>query len=465
MALPLHRQTLAQRVAASIAEQISEGALRQGDKLPSLREYTRLHGHSKNTVITAYEYLAAEGLIEARHGKGFFVCAPPENSDDTGPEPPPYARALDTIWMMRQQFVREPGHSHLGEGFPPVEWLMDMRLDKFSRQVVRSGVATLFRYGDRLGNINLRQQLVRKLAGYGISTTIAQIATTFGANHGMDLVIRRFVKPGDAVLVESPGYYPLFGKLQLQGARMLPVTRQVDGPDTEQLARLLAREKPRLFFMQSAGHNPTGTDLSTAKAERILALARRHNLIVVENDAMADFKLSSCTKLAALDQLKRTLYIGSFSKPVSAALRVGFIAGEEGLISELADVKMLLHTSGAEYSERLVNIILREGHYLRHLARLQKRLREATEQGLAVLDELGAEVFHRPDQSLYVWARFPGIDDANELTRRCLDKGVMLAPGSIFSVDRKKIVPWTRLNVAYLDDPAFRASVLGVSCR
>lgn len=180
---------------------------------------------------------------------------------------------------------------------------------------------------------------------------------------------------------------------------------------------------------------------------------------------MADFKLSSCTKLAALDQLKRTLYIGSFSKPVSAALRVGFIAGEEGLISELADVKMLLHTSGAEYSERLVNIILREGHYLRHLARLQKRLREATERGLAVLDELGAEVFHRPDQSLYVWARFPGIDDANELTRRCLDKGVMLAPGSIFSVDRKKIVPWTRLNVAYLDDPAFRASVLGVSCR
>ena len=337
---------------------------------------------------------------------------------------------------------------------------MDMRLDKFSRQVVRSGVATLFRYGDRLGNINLRQQLVRKLAGYGISTTIAQIATTFGANHGMDLVIRRFVKPGDAVLVESPGYYPLFGKLQLQGARMLPVTRQVDGPDTEQLARLLAREKPRLFFMQSAGHNPTGTDLSTAKAERILALARRHNLIVVENDAMADFKLSSCTKLAALDQLKRTLYIGSFSKPVSAALRVGFIAGEEGLISELADVKMLLHTSGAEYSERLVNIILREGHYLRHLARLQKRLREATERGLAVLDELGAEVFHRPDQSLYVWARFPGIDDANELTRHCLDKGVMLAPGSIFSVDRTKIVPWTRLNVAYLDDPAFRAALL-----
>lgn len=454
----MQRLTLAQRVAADIARQITDGALRQGDKLPSLREYMRLHGHSKNTVITAYEYLAGEGLIEARHGQGFFVCATPV-TPEAEPEPPPYARALDTIWMMRQQFVREPGHSHLGEGFPPVDWLMDMRLDKFNRQVVRSGIATLFRYGDRLGNINLRQQLVKKLAGYSISATPQQFVTTFGANHAMDLIIRRFVKPGDPVLVESPGYYPLFGKLQLQGARMLAVTRQVDGPDTAQLARLLTREKPALFFMQSAGHNPTGTDLSAEKAQRILALARQHNLIVVENDAMADFKLSSSVKLSALDQFRRTLYLGSFSKPISAALRVGFIAGDEAMVSELADVKMLLHTSSAEYAERTVNVILREGNYLRHLSRLQERLRDATERGLTVLDELGAEVFCRPEQSLYLWARFPGVDDANDLTRRCLERGVMLAPGSIFSVDRRHIVPWTRLNVAYLDDPAFRASL------
>ena len=83
----------------------------------------------------------------------------------------------------------------------------------------------------------------------------------------------------------------------------------------------------------------------------------------------------------------------------------------------------------------------------------------ATVTGLRVLDELGADVFHRPEQSLYLWARFPGIGDANDLTRRCLERGVMLAPGSIFSVDRRDRVPWTRLNVAYLDDPAFRASL------
>tara|TARA_B100000614_G_scaffold66155_1_gene58558 strand:+ start:68410 stop:69792 length:1383 start_codon:yes stop_codon:yes gene_type:complete len=458
--IPMQRQTRAQRIASDIAGQIADGILRRGDKLPSLREYMRLHGYSKNTVITAYEYLAAEGLVEARHGRGFFVREAPQRPDDDT-QTPPYARALDTIWMMRQQLVREPGHSHLGEGFPPVDWLMDMRLDKFHRQVVRGGVTTLFRYGNRFGNASLREQLTKKIASYGINALPQQILTTFGANHAMDLILRRFTRPGDAVLVENPGYYPLFGKLQLNGARMLSVPREVDGPNLEALERLLLRERPALFFMQSVGHNPTGTDLCEHKARRILALAERHDLIVVENDAMADFKLNSATKLSGLDQLGRTLYLGSFSKPISAALRVGFIAGGDALISELADIKMLMHIGGAEYAERTVDVILREGNYLRHLSRLQQRLRDATARGLQVLDELGADVFCRPEQSLYLWARFPGIEDANELTRRCLQRGVMLAPGSIFSATRDPVVPWTRLNVAYLDDPAFRASLQG----
>ncbi|MGP9574274.1 PLP-dependent aminotransferase family protein [Halomonas sp. H2] len=458
MPISMQRQTRAQRIASDIASQITEGILRKGDKLPSLREHMRLHGDSKNTVITAYDYLAAQGLVEARQGRGFFVLATPTQTNcDT--QPLPYTRALDTTWMMRQQLVREPGHSHLGEGFPPVHWLMDMRLDKFHRQVVRGGITSLFRYGNRFGNASLREQLSKKIASYGINALPQQILTTYGANHGMDLIIRRFTQPGSTVLVETPGYYPLFGKLQLSGVRMLPVRREEDGPNIDDLNSLLIKERPTLFFMQSVCHNPTGTDISEHKARQILALAERHDLIVVENDAMADFKLSSASKLSALDQLGRTLYLGSFSKSVSAALRVGFIAGSEKLISELADIKMLLHIAGAEYAERTVDVILREGNYLRHLAKLQARLRTATAVALKILEELGAEVFCKPEQSLYLWARFPGIEDANQLTRHCMKQGVMLAPGAIFSVDRNNVVPWTRLNVAYVDDPAFRASL------
>lgn len=218
--------------------------------------------------------------------------------------------------MMRQQFLRDPGHSPLGEGFPPVEWLMDMRLDKFHRQVVRAGVTTLFRYGTRLGNAGLRARLVQKLADYNIKVSTRQLVTTLGANHAMDLIIRRYVNPGDPVLVEDPGYYPLFGKLQLQGATMLGVPREPDGPNLEVLEQLLKAHRPKLFFLQSIGHNPTGSDLSPAKAHQLLRIAETYDLLLVENDAMADFKPSSAIKLSALDQLNRTLYLGSFSKSV-----------------------------------------------------------------------------------------------------------------------------------------------------
>ena len=450
------RLTLAQQLAASLVEQIGNGTYRAGDRLPSLRECMRLFGHSKNTVINAYESLASQGLIEARHGLGFFVRhdAPATHESD---DPLPYARAMDTVWLMRQQFVREPGHSPLGEGFPPVDWLMDMRLDKFTRQIMRTGVSTLFRYGNRLGNAGLRQHLVQKLASYSISATPRQIVTTHGANHALDLIVRRFVAPGDTVLVEDPGYYPLFGKLQLQGARMLPVPRLPDGPDIQVLEQHLRLYKPKLFFIQSVGHNPTGSDISPGVAHRLVQLAQAHNFILVDDDALADFKPASAIKVSALDQLRHSLYVGSFSKSVSAALRVGFIAGSKELIDELGDLKMLLHTSSSEFCERTVDVILMEGHFLRHLIRLQERLKAATTAGLQMLDEIGAQVFCRPEQSLYLWARFKHIDDARELTRQLLPKGFMIAPGHIFSPEQSRINPWTRLNVAYLNDPLLMA--------
>ena len=450
------RLTLAQQLAASLVEQIGNGTYRAGDRLPSLRECMRLFGHSKNTVINAYESLASQGLVEARHGLGFFVRpgAPATQESD---DPLPYARAMDTVWLMRQQFVREPGHSPLGEGFPPVDWLMDMRLDKFTRQIMRTGVSTLFRYGNRLGNAGLRQHLVQKLASYSISATPRQIVTTHGANHALDLIVRRFVAPGDTVLVEDPGYDPLFGKLQLQGARMLPVPRLPDGPDIQVLEQHLRLHKPKLFFIQSVGHNPTGSDISPGVAHRLVQLAQAHNFILVDDDALADFKPASAIKVSALDQLRHSLYVGSFSKSVSAALRVGFIAGSKELIDELGDLKMLLHTSSSEFCERTVDVILMEGHFLRHLIRLQERLKTATAAGLQMLDEIGAQVFCRPEQSLYLWARFKHIDDARELTRQLLPKGFMIAPGHIFSPEQSRINPWTRLNVAYLNDPLLMA--------
>jgi DNA-binding transcriptional MocR family regulator len=457
------RGTLAGSLADAIARQIAEGVYKADEKLPSLRELAQLHGCAKNTIVAAFEMLVARGLVDPRRGSGYFVraAAKPRVEEEAGS----LGRAMDIVWMMREQLKSEPGTLSVGDGFPPVAWLSEARLDKFHHKVVRTGLGSLFRYGNRFGYEPLRQHLVRRLGDFGIVAEPRQIVLTHGANHAMDILIRYFVPPGGAVLVDDPGYYPLFGKLKLAGARIVGVPRLPDGPDVEALAALLQAEKPRLFFTQSVGHNPTGSDTSAAKAFKVLQLAQKHDLLLVENDPLADFKPTGAPRLAALDQLERTLYIGTFAKSISAALRVGFIACSADLASDLADLKALIDVSSSEYCERTVDVVLSEGHYHRHMARLRERLSAATRDALALFDSVGAEVFVRSPSSLYLWAALPGIDDSLALAKRLLADRIVIAPGRVFRVDSALPSRWGRYNVGAVSDPRFAAALRAIAAQ
>ena len=456
---PQRAAPIAESLANLIGQQIADGVYRAGDKLPSLRELAQLHRYAKNTVVVAFEMLVARGLVEPRRGSGFYVLDVEHARAPADEESGQLSRAMDIVWLMREQLKTQPDAVAVGDGFPPVEWLADMRMDRYHQKVVRTGLGALFRYGSRFGYAPLRESLVRKLGDVGISAAPSQLVLTHGANEAMDLVIRYFLPPGSTALVDNPGYYPLFGKLKLAGVRMLGVPRLPDGPDLAALEALLQREKPRLFFTQSLAHNPTGSDISPAKAYKVLQLSERYNLIVVENDPLADFKPLSSVRLSALDQLERTLYIGSFSKSFSAALRVGFIACNAALASDLADLKALVHVSSSEYCERMVDVMLREGHYERHLVRLRQRLEAATGQALQALDALGAEVFARPTSSLYLWSAFPGVPDSLTLAAALMPEKVIMAPGRVFSVDPTAVSPWSRCNVGAVGSPRFSATL------
>lgn len=459
---PRRAAPIAESLAALIGKQIADGVYRPGDKLPSLRELAQLHRYAKNTVVVAFEMLVAQGLVEPRRGSGFYVSEQALQHKPADEESGQLSRAMDIVWLMREQLKTQPDAVQAGDGFPPVEWLSDMRMDRYQQKVTRTGLGTLFRYGSRFGYRPLRESLTRKLGDIGISAEPSQLVLTHGANEAMDLVIRYFLQPGAAALVDDPGYYPLFGKLKLAGVRMIGVPRLPDGPDLAVLEARLQRDKPRLFFTQSLAHNPTGSDLSPAKAYKLLQLAERYNLIIVENDPLADFKPTSAVRLAALDQLERVVYLGSFSKSFSAALRVGFIACGAALASDLADLKALIHVSSSEYSERMVDVMLRDGHYERHLVRLRQRLEAATGQALQVLNALNARVFTRPGSSLYLWCAFPGVENSLSLAAELMPQKVIMAPGRVFSVDPGAPSPWSRCNVGAIIAPRFQTTLAAV---
>ena len=165
-------------------------------------------------------------------------------------------------------------------------------------------------------------------------------------------------------------------------------------------------------------------------------------------------------RLCSLDQLRRTIYIGSFTKTIGPGLRVGFIAAEQGLADRLADIKMLIHVSNTEYAERVVDAVLRSPDYAPYLARLQELVARETRHATKILTGLGAELFCSPTHSLYLWARFPWAPDALALAKSLAKDQIAMAPGAFFSTDGRSPTAWSRFNTGYVVDPRFTKIML-----
>ena len=152
-----------------------------------------------------------------------------------------------------------------------------------------------------------------------------------------------------------------------------------------------------------------------------------------------------------LDQLNRVIYVRSFSKTLSASLRVGFLACAQEIANDLADIKVLTSIAASQFTERLIYSILVDGHYRKYLARLQERLGEARSNVVRALERIGLELFAEPVDGMYVWARFPNIDDATRLAELSLRESIVLAPGAAFRPHLERS-PWMRFNVAICED-------------
>jgi DNA-binding transcriptional MocR family regulator len=258
--------------------------------------------------------------------------------------------------------------------------------------------------------------------------------------------------PGDTALVDDPGYYNLFGILRLHGVHVVGVPRKSEGPDIDALERLATQHQPKMYVSQTVMHNPTGTTMAPHVVHRVLQVAERYSLTIVEDDVFSDLQPDPTPRLATLDQLNRVIYVRSFSKTLSSSLRVGFIASRPEFTDSLAKIKMLTSITSSELSERLIYLMLLDGHYRKYLARLRSRLDAARCNVIRSLEYVGAKLFSKPTDGMYLWARFPHIEDSLALADQAAREGFMLAPGTLFHPQLDPS-PWIRFNVAHSDDP------------
>lgn len=451
--------SLVLQITRAIQSRIDDKLLRTGSRMPSIRQFAELHGISRFTVVEAYDRLVAQGFLESRRGSGFYVREKAPITVAGGaarsPElPPQHSQNVDIVWLIRNMFRQLPPQKMPGSGLLPPGWLDGELIANGLRAISRQNGNLLVTYGTPQGFLPLRQQLQLKLAELEIAAAPEQLLTTAGVTQALDLVARHFLQPGDTVFVDDPAWFLMFGSFATLGAKVVGIPRGADGPDVAALAQLAALHRPKLYVINSVLHNPTSTSLSAAKAFQVLKLAEQHGFTIVEDDIYCDMHpgaaVQPATRLAALDQLQRVIYLGGFSKTLAANLRVGFIATSPELAKRLADRKILSTLTTSEVGERVVYKILSDGHYRKHVDRLRGKLDAVREKTIRQLERTGLCADIAAPAGMFAW-----VDagcDTNLLAEQAMAQGYLLAPGSLFSPHQ---LPSTRMriNVAAMTDP------------
>jgi DNA-binding transcriptional MocR family regulator len=451
---PLSRDagpTLAEQLASRFGERIGQGLMRAGARLPSVRDCARRYRVSPATVVAAYDRLQAQGLVEARAQRGFFVRTVPPGRLARGTGTASPVAPIDATALIRSMFHAGVRGSAPGMGTLPEDWLDPALLQRALRRVATGDGSAWVRYGDPAGDPSLRAALSRRLGDLGIDAEAAQIVSTIGATHALDLVARTLLQPGDAVLVDEPGWAVEYERLTRLGMRLLPVPRTADGPDLDTLAALLQAHRPRLYVTVSVLHNPTGHTLTPAAAHRVLGLAEQHGLTIVEDDTYAFLAPPHATRLSALDGLRRTLLVSGFSKILTPQWRVGFVAAAPALAERLIDTKLVGTLTTPAVLEQAVAWCLDQGLLRRHAERIVARLDAARDRAVRHALDAGCR-FVAPPQGLFGWVDVG--TDTERLALAMLDHGWLLAPGTLFQASRR---PSTcmRINFAATQDGRF----------
>ena len=452
MELRIDRQAMVpvvQQIVDGLTDWILQNEVPPATRLPSVRQIARGNLLSQSCVVEACERLVSQGVLTTRQGSGFVVA----NSASR------FAAEEELALLEGKQawcdaVCAAAGGLKLGSGGLPPSWREPDDLSYALREVARTDMASLFDYSTPLGLPALREQIVKRLKLFDIDARSSHLLSTAGASHALDLIVRTLFKAGDCVVVETPGYAPLFDLLRLHGVHMLEVRRTPSGPDLDALEALLRQFQPCALFINSHHHNPTGSCLTPAVAQHLVQLSKTYDLRLIEDDVYADLHTGNGTRLAALDDDGRVIYVGSFSKTLSSSLRVGFVLADRALIAQLAQVKMISGLGGSRFSEAVLANLMSSGAYRKLVQRQRQRLNTDRAAALQALEDADWEVFGKPAGGLFIWARSRMADHARvrKQAQRC---GVLLSAPDAFSPSGEA-GEWHRINVAYACDPRAR---------
>ena len=432
--------TLHQRLFRCLRSAIMEGVLQPKTRLPASRDLAGEIHVSRNTVLSAYEQLQAEGYVEARTGHGTWVAEklPEAFLNSQKKKTPLHLQPTNHSYTLSHRGASLVGYAAASPhqwgafvpGAPDVTEFPHHVFSRIQARLSREPDINRLIYSNAGGCVELRSALADYLrVARSVQCDVDQIIITEGIHQGIDLVSRALSDIGDHVWIEDPAYWGMRNTLRINGLHLRPMPVDIEGIIPEDNPK----QAPKLIFVTPSHQYPLGSHLSLARRKQLLSIARQHGSWIIEDDYDSEFRFSGqpYPSLQGLEPDAPVIYMGTFSKTIYPALRVGYMVVPKSLFSPLRIVAAELYRGGHLLVQKALAEFIREGHYEAHIRRM--RLLYGKRRSFLIdliYRYLGKEFLHEYDEAsgLHLVMKLPTNCDDVAIATKALERGVKVRP-------------------------------------
>jgi len=431
-------------LARAIEDLIAAGTFQPGERLPSVRELVANRGVSPSTVFEAYYLLEARGVVEARPRAGYFAKPRASVRDEpavTQPANGPRAVAVNDLVLEVLGSVRDREVAPLGSAFPSPTLFPLARLARGMGAAMRKLEPARLLQDLTPGNEELRRQIALRYVAHGMVAGADEIVLTSGAMEALNLCLQAVTRPGDAVAIESPAFYGCLQALErLQLKAVEVATHPRLGVQLDSLSAVLQRPDVKACWLMPNLQNPLGASMPLERKKEVVDLVTRHQVPLIEDDVYAElhFGVRRPQPAKAFDRNGWVMHCSSFSKSLAPGYRLGWAAAGR-FARDVERLKLTGTIAVAVPSQVAILAFLQHGGFDKHLRQLRATLAERQALALRSIARhfpAGSRAT-QPEGGYFLWVELPEQVDALALQRLALSHSISIAPGQMFSADRR----------------------------
>lgn len=466
------KETRYQQVADKILNLINNGVLKEGDKIPSIRQLSNELDVSINTVKEAYWKLESRNYIAAVPQSGFYVSRRLKEVGEFHPVDPLHLNPQEVSLCRIYGEFQKTGECESGIGLGIASSSSGLwptkKISRFLQEAVRDREYESYNYMMPPGFSQLREQIARQGLSSGLDLSPEEIIITNGCHEAIFLALMALCRPGDSVALESPIYFNLLHLIEQLHLKVIEIpTSGDDGINLDTLRFVLDNHPVKAVFSISNFNNPLGFVIPSEKKKKLVELLAGYDVPLIEDDIYGDLSFRDRPDTCkSFDTTGNVFLCSSFSKTVAPGLRIGWIAPPGKHFDGILKLKTLLNISTASINQIAVSNFLKMGGYERHLRNLRKNL----EKNVAALRAAVLRYFPKgtrascPEGGMLVWVELPESLDTMDIYQTALAKSIMIAPGFLFTM-KGKYTNCMRLNAGIWNVETEKAvEILGELC-